>query len=198
LQKRRGDRDCTTLAPSEDTLSRVNPILSPQSAPASSAAPDAPFERTAAEPSAQYRLLAEQLDALLAGETDRTANLANAGALLFEAIDRVNWVGFYLAQGDELVLGPFQGRPACTRIFIGSGVCGTAAQERTTLVVPDVHAFDGHIACDAASRSELVVPLVKDGALLGVLDVDSPELARFTARDRAGIELFASTLLRHL
>ncbi|MEK3933876.1 GAF domain-containing protein [Sporosarcina sp. FSL W7-1349] len=145
-----------------------------------------------------YEQLAKQLDALLTGESDRYANLSNASALLNQFLDRINWVGFYLWNGDELVLGPFQGLPACVRIPFGKGVCGTAAMQEETILVPDVHAFPGHIACDAASRSEIVVPLLKDGELLGVLDVDSPEVDRFTEEDRKGLEQFVQTLVGHL
>lgn len=135
-----------------------------------------------------YRLLPASLASLLEGETDALANLANAAALLFASLERVNWAGFYLLRGDTLVLGPFQGKPACVRIALGQGVCGTAAARRETLVVADVHAFPGHIACDEASRSEIVVPIVKDGALLGLLDVDSPETNRFGDAERAVLE----------
>ncbi|BAQ11766.1 gaf sensor protein [Bacillus sp. OxB-1] len=145
-----------------------------------------------------YEQLAKQLDALLTGESDRYANLSNASALLNQFLDRINWVGFYLWNGDELVLGPFQGLPACVRIPFGKGVCGTAAMQEETILVPDVHAFPGHIACDAASRSEIVVPLLKEGELLGVLDVDSPEVDRFTEEDRKGLEQFVRTLVGHL
>ncbi|MBS0379758.1 MAG: GAF domain-containing protein [Proteobacteria bacterium] len=135
-----------------------------------------------------YRRLAADLAALMAGESDFIANAANAAALLYEALPRINWAGFYFLKGTELVVGPFQGRPACVRIALGRGVCGTAAAERRTLVVPDVHAFPGHIACDAASRSEIVVPLLHAGRVLGVLDIDSPQLARFSAADATGLE----------
>lgn len=146
----------------------------------------------------QYALLNRQLAALLEGEPNRVANLANASALLAQFLDRVNWVGFYLLEGDELVLGPFQGLPACVRIPLGKGVCGTAAQRRQTVVVPDVHAFPGHIACDAASRSEIVIPLFVDGELVGVLDIDSPEPDRFDEIDRQGLEAFAAELEKRL
>lgn len=146
-----------------------------------------------------YQMLAAQLDALLAGESDRIANLANAAALLWESLERINWAGFYLGSAGELVLGPFQGRPACVRIPFGAGVCGTAAASRDTVIVADVHRFPGHIACDAASRSEIVVPLLREGKeLLGVLDVDSPHEGRFDEGDRAGLELFVRVLLQHL
>jgi GAF domain-containing protein len=142
-----------------------------------------------------YRDLAKSLESLLEGETDALANLANATGLLATTLERTNWWGFYLLRSDEeLVLGPFQGKPACVRIALGKGVCGTAAAKRQTLVVPDVHAFPGHIACDAASRSEIVVPILQGGALRGVLDVDSPEKDRFDADDRAGLEEFVRVL----
>jgi GAF domain-containing protein len=141
-----------------------------------------------------YRDLAASLSALLEGESDPLANLANASALLSDALDGINWCGFYLLRGGELVLGPFQGKPACVRIALGKGVCGTAAARRETTVVPDVHAFPGHIACDEASRSEIVVPIVVDGALAGVLDVDAPEKNRFDDEDRAGLEGFVRGL----
>jgi GAF domain-containing protein len=142
---------------------------------------------------ADYARLSAELTALLAGEHDPVANAANTaallfGALLFGALPEVNWAGFYFLRGAELVVGPFQGKPACVRIALGRGVCGTAAVERRTLVVPDVHAFPGHIACDAASRSEIVVPLIRGGELLGVLDVDSPRPGRFDAADAHGLE----------
>jgi L-methionine (R)-S-oxide reductase len=147
-----------------------------------------------------YALLCKQLHALLEGETNATANLANASALLNQFLDRVNWVGFYTFEekSDQLVLGPFQGLPACVRIPLGKGVCGTSAKNQETLVVVDVHEFPGHIACDAASQSEIVVPLVKDGRLLGVLDIDSPEKARFDEVDRDNLEKFTSVLLQYL
>lgn len=142
-----------------------------------------------------YRDLAASLGSLLAGESDALANLANASALLAQALARINWCGFYLLRGEELVLGPFQGKPACVRIPLGKGVCGTAAERRETLVVPDVNAFPGHIACDAASRSEIVVPILQDGVPRGVLDVDSPEIGRFDDADRAGLERFIGVLV---
>lgn len=147
-----------------------------------------------------YALLCKQLKALLEGETNATANLANASALLNQFLDRVNWVGFYTFEEEtnQLVLGPFQGLPACVRIPLGKGVCGTSAQNQETLVVKDVHEFPGHIACDAASQSEIVVPLVKDGKLLGVLDIDSPEKERFDEIDRENLEKFSSILLQYI
>jgi L-methionine (R)-S-oxide reductase len=142
-----------------------------------------------------YARLAQELEALLAGERDLIANAANTAALLFNALPDVNWVGFYLLKGGELVVGPFQGKPACVRITLGKGVCGTAAAERRTVLVPDVHAFPGHIACDEASRSEIVIPLIRPDGLLGVLDLDSPSLARFDEADRRGLERLAAVFL---
>jgi GAF domain-containing protein len=142
-----------------------------------------------------YANLAQELESLLAGERDLIANAANTAALLFNALPDVNWVGFYLLKDGELVVGPFQGKPACVRIALGKGVCGTAAAERRTLLVPDVHAFPGHIACDAASRSEIVIPLMRPEGLLGVLDLDSPSLARFDEADRRGLERLAAVFL---
>jgi L-methionine (R)-S-oxide reductase len=152
----------------------------------------------AAETTKKYKQLASQLDALLTGEKNVFANLSNTSALLNQFFDRINWVGFYLIEDGELVLGPFQGLPACVRIAIGKGVCGTAAEIRETIIVPDVHAFPGHIACDAASRSEIVVPIIKDGNVLGVLDIDSPELERFTEEDRVGLEKVIDVLIKHI
>jgi L-methionine (R)-S-oxide reductase len=146
----------------------------------------------------RYDELARELDALLAGETDPIANAANAAAAIHHALPALNWTGFYFLRADQLVLGPFQGRPACVRIPLGQGVCGTAAAERRSIVVPDVAAFPGHIACDTASRSELVLPLFRDDAVIGVLDLDSPELARFDESDRAGCELLARVIVPHL
>ncbi|GEB32366.1 MULTISPECIES: GAF domain-containing protein [Brevibacillus] len=146
----------------------------------------------------QYELVIKQLEALLAGESNQVANLANAAALLNQFFEEVNWVGFYLNDGNELVLGPFQGLPACVRIPFGKGVCGTAAQKQETVRVEDVHLFPGHIACDAASESEIVVPIVKDGQLLGVLDIDSPRKNRFDEIDQAYLEKFVQALVRFL
>jgi GAF domain-containing protein len=148
------------------------------------------------KPSA-YRQLHEQLGALLAGERDGLANAANTAALLYEALPDLSWVGFYFLRRDTLVLGPFQGRVACIRIALGRGVCGTAAQQRRTVIVPDVHAFPGHIACDAASNSEIVVPLVRDGKLCGVLDLDSHLLGRFDQQDAEGLERAVELLLEN-
>lgn len=145
-------------------------------------------------------MLNKQLDALLEGETNRIANLSNASALLFEELSDINWAGFYLWEDseNELVLGPFQGKVACVRIKNGSGVCGTAFKKQKTYLVKDVHEFPGHIACDAASESEIVVPLTKDGVQIGVLDIDAPIKNRFTEEDKEMIEEFASVLLKHL
>ncbi|MES2886112.1 MAG: GAF domain-containing protein [Pseudomonadota bacterium] len=139
-----------------------------------------------------YALLQQQAEALLHGEHDRIANAANLASLIWHTLPDLNWAGFYLFDGKELVLGPFMGKPACVRIAIGKGVCGTAALTRVTQLVADVHAFPGHIACDSASNSEIVVPLVRDGALLGVLDLDSPVLNRFDAEDRDALERLAA------
>lgn len=142
-----------------------------------------------------YRELERELAALIAGERDFIANLANSAALLYHSLPNLNWAGFYLLKDGELVVGPFQGKPACVRIALGKGVCGTAAAQRKTVLVPDVHQFPGHIACDAASNSEIVVPMIRNGELLGVLDLDSPQLARFDDEDREGLERFVATLL---
>lgn len=142
----------------------------------------------------QQRAVLSQLQALIAGERSAAANLANASALLHFFLRDINWVGFYLFDGRELVLGPFQGLPACIRIPLGKGVCGTSAERRETLRIEDVHAFPGHIACDAASNSEIVVPIVKDGELLGVLDIDSPLKSRFDEQDQAFLEHFVDVL----
>lgn len=143
-----------------------------------------------------YLTLQRELRALLDGETHWLANLANTSALLYERLEDINWVGFYLLEEDELVLGPFQGKPACVRIALDRGVCGFTASKRVTTVVKDVHEFPGHIACDPASRSEVVVPMVtSDGELLGVLDVDSPTLARFTDADGVGLEEIVKILV---
>ena len=134
-----------------------------------------------------YELIAVQLEGLLGGETDTLANLSNAAAALWMLLPDINWAGFYILRGDVLTLGPFQGKPACTRIPLGQGVCGTAAKRGETVLVPDVHAFPGHIACDGDSRSEIVVPLYAGETLWGVLDIDSPVLNRFREEDRAGL-----------
>ena len=145
-----------------------------------------------------YKALNAQLAALVGGVPHRTANLANAAALLYGTLEGINWVGFYWREGDTLVLGPFQGKPACIEIPLGRGVCGTAAAQDRTQLVPDVHLFPGHIACDAASRSEIVVPIRQDGRVAGVLDIDSPQPARFTEADREGLEAFVRILEKAL
>lgn len=146
----------------------------------------------------QYTTVTKQLDALCTGEPDAIANYSNAAALLNTFLDDINWVGFYLMKDGELVLGPFQGLPACVRIPVGRGVCGTAAKTKETQLVEDVHSFPGHIACDGATNSEIVVPLIRDGEVIGVLDIDSPLKARFTKEDQQGLEQFAAVLLRHI
>jgi L-methionine (R)-S-oxide reductase len=155
----------------------------------------------AADKSAHYRELAQQLAALLAGEPDLVANAANMAALIYHALPEINWAGFYFVrQGEgarQLVLGPFQGKPACVRLPWGEGVCGSAAAQGRAIVVPDVDAFPGHIACDAASRAELVVPLLSHGRTVGVLDLDSPRPGRFDEEDRAGCERLVALLLAH-
>jgi len=150
------------------------------------------------DPVAAYETLARDLAALLSGERDLIANAANTSALIYDALPGLNWAGFYLYKSGELVLGPFQGKPACVRIAIGKGVCGTAAARRETVLVEDVHAFPGHIACDSASNSEIVIPLVRNGELLGVLDLDSPKLRRFGPVDQRGLEALAKIFLRSL
>ena len=146
----------------------------------------------------QYRQLAEQARALLHGERDRIANAANLSALVYHALPELNWVGFYFFDGTELVVGPFQGLPACVRIPLTQGVCGAAARTQATQRIEDVHAFPGHIACDAASQSELVVPLIHDGALVGVFDIDSPVPARFGVDDQEGLETIARLYVESL
>jgi len=151
----------------------------------------------AASKTATYRQLHEQMSALFVGERNGLANAANMSALLYETLPTLNWAGFYFLQGRELVLGPFQGKVACVRIALGKGVCGTAAERREIVIVPDVHEFPGHIACDSASRSEIVVPLIQNERLLGVLDLDSPQLARFDHEDGAGLMAAVDLLLLH-
>ena len=146
----------------------------------------------------QYAQLAAQAEALLAGERDRIANAANLSALIYHALPELNWVGFYFYDGTELVVGPFQGLPACVRIPLDKGVCGAAARTGQTQRIADVHAFPGHIACDAASRSELVVPLLRNGALIGVFDLDSPVPGRFDVEDQTGLEAIAAIFVRSL
>jgi len=144
-----------------------------------------------------YRDLAQQLEGLLQGETDAIANAANTAALLFTSLPDINWAGFYfLRKPDELVLGPFQGKPACVRIAVGRGVCGAAVKERRTMLIKDVHAYADHIACDSASRSELVVPLFRGDRIIGVLDLDAPIPTRFDADDRRGIEAIAAIYMK--
>lgn len=147
---------------------------------------------TALSKSELYAQLVEQARALVHGETNAIANAANLSSLIWHTLPDLNWAGFYLYDGRELVLGPFQGKPACIRIALGKGVCGTAAQKRETVVVNNVHEFPGHIACDSASNSEIVVPLVREGSLLGVLDLDSPRLARFDDADARGLQALAA------
>ena len=141
-----------------------------------------------------YQELNQSLRALIHGVPHRTANLANASALLYMTLDRINWAGFYLLEGDTLILGPFMGKPACIEIPMGRGVCGASAASGKTQLVPNVHEFPGHIACDSASNSEIVVPLFKDGKVIGVLDIDSPHYSRFDECDRVGLEEFAKII----
>lgn len=145
-----------------------------------------------------YKLLHAQLEAMLEGESNLIANLSNTSALLNMAIDNINWVGFYLLEGNVLHLGPFQGKPACMHIPIGKGVCGTAVSERKTQLVKDVHTFPGHIACDSASNSEIVIPIYKNGNIIGVLDIDSPIIGRFDTRDQEGLEEVVRILERNI
>jgi L-methionine (R)-S-oxide reductase len=154
------------------------------------------FKIEAADKPTLYRDLASALEGLVAGESDAVANMANASALIFESLPEVNWVGFYRNVGGELVVGPFQGRPACIRIPFGTGVCGVAAETRQVQLVEDVNAFPTHIACDSASASEIVVPLIRDGELLGVLDIDSPRKGRFDGEDEAGCVALGKILER--
>lgn len=145
---------------------------------------------------ALYQSVVAQVRALLEGERDAIANFANTASLLYHSLPELNWVGFYLLKDGELVVGPFQGKPACVRIALGKGVCGTAAERRATMIVANVHEFDGHIACDSASNSEIVVPLVRGNELIGVLDVDSPKFARFDQEDRLGLERVVAEVLK--
>jgi GAF domain-containing protein len=154
------------------------------------------FKIHADDKATMYRDLASALEGLVAGEPDSIANMANAAALIYETLPDVNWVGFYRNIDGELVLGPFQGRPACIRMSFDQGVCGAAAKTRQVQRVEDVHVFPGHIACDSASNSEIVVPLIRDGEVLGVLDIDSPRSARFTEEDEAGVVKLAEILTR--
>ena len=148
--------------------------------------------------SENYQLVAKQLEALIEGEPNLIANLSNASALLNQFLDDVNWVGFYLYEEEQLILGPFQGLPACIRIPLGKGVCGTAAERREIIRVMDVHQFPGHIACDAASQSEIVLPIVKEGRLIGVLDIDSPSKNRFDEEDESGLKEFVNVLIKSI
>ena len=154
------------------------------------------FKIAADDKATLYRDLAQALEALIANEPDSVANMANAAALIWESLPDVNWVGFYRNIGGELVVGPFQGRPACIRIPFGQGVCGVAAETRRVQRIDDVHAFPGHIACDAASNSEIVVPIIRAGELIAVLDIDSPKAARFTQEDEAGCVKLAEILTK--
>jgi GAF domain-containing protein len=156
------------------------------------------FRIQAADAATMYRDLASALEGLVAGERDAVANMANAAALIWETLPELNWAGFYRNVGGELVLGPFQGRPACIRIAFGEGVCGVAAETRQVQRVEDVHAFPGHIACDSASNSEIVVPIVRGGELIAVLDIDSPRKGRFTEEDEAGCTKLAEILAKAL
>ena len=156
------------------------------------------FKIAADDKATMYRDLASALEGLVGGEPDPIANMANASGLIFETLPDVNWVGFYRNIGDELVLGPFQGRPACIRMSFDQGVCGAAAKSRQVLRVEDVHSFPGHVACDSASNSEIVVPLIRDGELLGVLDIDSPKRGRFTEEDEHGVVALGEILAKIL
>ncbi len=156
------------------------------------------FKIEAGDKDTLYRDLALALEGLIGDETDPIANMANAAGLIWESLPDLNWVGFYRNVDSELVLGPFQGRPACIRIPFGTGVCGVAAETRSVQRVEDVHAFPGHIACDSASNSEIVLPLIRDGELLGVLDLDSPKPGRFDEQDEAGLRAMAEILARRL
>ena len=145
-----------------------------------------------------YLAMNDALEGLIRDEPDGLANLSNSAALLFQSLEAINWAGFYLYKENQLVLGPFQGKPACIRIALGKGVCGTAAQKREPLVVRDVHRFPGHIACDEASASEIVVPIVKNGKLMGVLDLDSPVPSRFDDTDKTGLQRYVDTLVAYM
>ncbi|MDF2607214.1 MAG: histidine kinase [Bacillales bacterium] len=145
----------------------------------------------------QYSLVLKQLESLIEGVDDNISNMANASALLGQFLEKINWVGFYLAKGNTLYLGPFQGLPACTLIPFGRGVCGTAAETKETQLIPNVHEFPGHIACDAASQSEIVVPMIVNNELIGVLDIDSPVLDRFDETDRLYLEKFVEIIIKH-
>lgn len=156
------------------------------------------FKIAAEDKTTMYRDLASALEGLVTGEPDAIANMANATALIYETLPDVNWVGFYRNVGGELVLGPFQGRPACIRMTFDQGICGAAAKTRQVQRVEDVNVFPGHIACDSASNSEIVVPLIRDGEVIGVLDIDSPKRARFTQEDEAGVVKLAEIMMKVL
>ncbi|MEP6986247.1 MAG: GAF domain-containing protein [Chloroflexota bacterium] len=143
-----------------------------------------------------YSLMSAQVSSVFESERDLIANMANCAALIYHTLPDLNWAGFYLLRGKDLIVGPFQGKPACVRIPLGKGVCGTAATRQATIVVEDVDQFAGHIACDSASRSEIVIPLLKDGHLIGVLDIDSPILSRFNAEDAVGLEAIAALFIQ--
>ena len=159
------------------------------------------FKTTAAELAPDYTMLARQVASILEGERDLVANASQFAAFIYDTVADLNWAGFYLTRptktgaGQELLVGPFQGKVACARIPFGRGVCGAAAEQRKTMLVPDVHAFPGHIACDSASNAEIVIPLIKDGVVLGVFDIDSPSLNRFTETDQAGLEALVAAFL---
>jgi GAF domain-containing protein len=162
--------------------------MTPQAAKPTPSHPDIPKQQL-------YEALAKELQSLLEGEEDAIANAANTAALVFHRLPELNWVGFYFLKSGQLVVGPFQGKPACSRLNLGKGVCGTAAAQRQTIVVADVHDFAGHIACDSASAAEIVIPLVAEGRLFGVFDVDSPVVGRFGEEDRVGLESIAAVFL---
>jgi GAF domain-containing protein len=146
----------------------------------------------------RYKFLNYELNRLIQNESSALSNLCNSAALLWEFLENINWAGFYLVKNDELILGPFQGKPACVHIAIGSGVCGTAVKEKKSQVVPDVHNFPGHIACDSASNSEIVIPLIVDEKVVGVIDIDSPTFNTFTEEDHIGLKAFADLLIKHI
>jgi L-methionine (R)-S-oxide reductase len=159
------------------------------------------FKTTAAELAPDYAMLTRQVASILEGERDLVANASQFAAFIYDTVADLNWAGFYLTRptkngaGQELLVGPFQGKVACARIPFGRGVCGAAAEQRQTMLVPDVHAFPGHIACDSASNAEIVIPLIKDGVVLGVFDIDSPTLNRFTGTDQAGLEALVASFM---
>jgi len=193
FEPRRGDKQGTARRIEQITFRRETRLL-PQAVPYRGFSQLDRSESTSKTD--LYDQLAAHLSSLLAGERDLIANAANFAALIFHALPDLNWAGFYFLKDDELVLGPFQGRPACVRIGIGKGVCGTAASTRATTIVPNVHEFPGHIACDSASNSEIVVPLIKGDQLIGVLDLDSPIDGRFDNEDGNGLNRLVSTLVQ--